>query len=314
MTKIFFSYCHKDEAIRDELEKHLSLLRRQGLIESWHDRRIVPGSEIDHHIDVNLEDSDIILLLISPDFIASDYCYDIEMQRAIEKHQNNEAVVIPIILEFCDWHAAPFGKHKALPEDGRPVVSYPNINIPLTVITKEIRKIVSAKKKETVNKIIPKDNLIIAPKSHSIRSSNLRIKKTFTDLEKDEFIENAFDYVAKFFENSLEELKKRNNQLETRFKKVNSQQFKCFIYFNGQEKSQCKVWEGDNLGRSHSLLFSYNADSELNSFNESINIEDDGYNMFFKSMGMQSFGQRDMKLSNEGVAEYLWNLIVKNLQ
>src|SRR5438874_2288017 len=93
---IFYSYAHEDESLQKQLERHLSLLRRQGLISGWHDRQIVAGTEWAQEIDARLETASIILLLISSDFLASDYCYGIEMQRALERHQRGEARVIPI--------------------------------------------------------------------------------------------------------------------------------------------------------------------------------------------------------------------------
>jgi internalin A len=118
---LFYSYSHKDEALRDELETHLKLLQRQGLIQPWHDRRIAPGQEWKDEIDINLERANIILLLVSADFIASDYCYDIEMKRALERYEAKEAEVIPVIIRDCSWHSAPFGKLQALPKDAKAV-------------------------------------------------------------------------------------------------------------------------------------------------------------------------------------------------
>ena len=108
MARVFFSYSHKDEALRDQLEVHLTLLKRQGLIEAWHDRRILAGSELDKSIASEMEASNIILLLISPDFIASDYCYATEMTRAMERHESRSARVIPIMSTLPDataWRA-----------------------------------------------------------------------------------------------------------------------------------------------------------------------------------------------------------------
>ncbi|MEH2047845.1 toll/interleukin-1 receptor domain-containing protein [Nostoc sp.] len=87
MATVFFSYSHRDQILRDEMEIHLAMLKRQGFIETWHDRRITAGEEFDKAISKNLEEADIILLLVSSDFLASNYCYDIEMQRAMEKHE-----------------------------------------------------------------------------------------------------------------------------------------------------------------------------------------------------------------------------------
>lgn len=118
---VFFSYSHKDEALRDELAKHLESLKWSGEITDWHDRRILPGDEWDRDIKENLNTAQIILLLISSDFIASPYCRDIEIERAMERHQSGEAVVIPVILRYCLWSSTPFGRLQALPKDAIPV-------------------------------------------------------------------------------------------------------------------------------------------------------------------------------------------------
>ncbi len=120
--EIFFSYSHKDETLREKLEKQLSLLKWQGLITGWHDRKIVAGQEWAGEVDTHLNTAQIILLLVSPDSMASDYCYGIEMKRAMERHEAGEARVIPIILRPTDWKSASFGQLKALPKDGKEVV------------------------------------------------------------------------------------------------------------------------------------------------------------------------------------------------
>jgi len=124
--EVFFSYSHKDEELRDQLSNHLSTLKRKQFITAWHDRRIGAGTEWASEIDERLDAADIILLLISSDFLASDYCYDVEVKRAMERHDAGEARVIPVILRPVDWKGAPFGKLQALPRDARPVTEWPN--------------------------------------------------------------------------------------------------------------------------------------------------------------------------------------------
>ncbi|MDV3351612.1 COR domain-containing protein [Leptothoe sp. LEGE 181152] len=122
--RLFYSYAHKDETLRDELETHLKLLQRQGLIQPWHDRRIIAGEDWADEIDDNLNRADIILLLISADFIASDYCYKNELEQAMAQHKAGKARVIPIILRPADWSGTPFRKLQAFPTNGRPVTSW----------------------------------------------------------------------------------------------------------------------------------------------------------------------------------------------
>jgi hypothetical protein len=119
---VFISYTHTDEPFKIELVKHLEPLRRLQLVEAWHDRKIKAGEEWDKVVASNLEQADIILLLVSIDFINSSYCYDVELERAIERDEAGEARVIPIILRSCMWQQTPFAKLQALPKDGRAVV------------------------------------------------------------------------------------------------------------------------------------------------------------------------------------------------
>ena len=120
-TKVFISYSHQDEHYRQELEKHLSILKRNGDIDTWTDRKIIVGENWEGKISTELLNAQIILLLISPDFLASDYCYDVEMKTAIERHNNKEAIVVPIILRHCDWSDTPFSSIQGLPINAIPV-------------------------------------------------------------------------------------------------------------------------------------------------------------------------------------------------
>ena len=146
--EVFFSYSHKDEILRDELEKHLSILKRQKVISAWYDRDITAGTEWEGQIDEHLESAQVILLLISADFLASDYCYDIELKRAMERHELGEARVIPIILRDVDWKGATFGKLQALPKNAKPITSWDNEDEAFTNVAKGIRKAVAQLKKK----------------------------------------------------------------------------------------------------------------------------------------------------------------------
>ncbi len=121
---LFYSYSHKDEHYRKRLEAHLSTLKQQGLIVGWHDRQITPGSEWNKEIVKQLETARIILLLISADFLHSEFCSSVELKRAMERHESGDACVIPIIVKPCDWHSALFGKLQALPQDGKAITKW----------------------------------------------------------------------------------------------------------------------------------------------------------------------------------------------
>lgn len=156
--ELFCSYSHADEKLRKTLEKHLRPLMREGKISVWHDRKIMPGNEWMGEIDEHLNSAQIILLLISPDFIDSDYCYDIEVKRALERHEAGEACVIPIILRKVDWHSSPMGKLQALPTDGKPVASWSSRDAAFYDVVQGIRKAIDT---------LPSSKPALAVESHT---------------------------------------------------------------------------------------------------------------------------------------------------
>lgn len=128
-TQIFYSYSDKDEILREQLEKHLVSLRLAGTIIDWHERRIDAGKEWQEEIDKHLRTADIILLLITAEFLNSTYQRDGEMQLIIQRYEAREVKVVPVILRACDWEGMPFGPNrtlgdlKALPNRTQPVIS-----------------------------------------------------------------------------------------------------------------------------------------------------------------------------------------------
>ena len=118
--RLFYSYSPIDERLRGELESHPKLLQRRGLIATWHERQIEAGQDRRQQIDENLEHADIILLLVSSDFLASDYCYEMEMMRALERNNAGEARVIPVILRDVEWKIAKFSGLQASAHVGGP--------------------------------------------------------------------------------------------------------------------------------------------------------------------------------------------------
>lgn len=137
--EVFYSYAHKDEELRDELVKHLAILKHNRVIANWHDRMIVAGEEWEGKIDEHLNTARIILLLVSSDFMASNYCYKIEVSRALERHDAGEACVIPVILRPVAWRDAPFGKLQALPKDAKPITSWKNRDDAFLSVTEGIK-------------------------------------------------------------------------------------------------------------------------------------------------------------------------------
>lgn len=147
--KVFISYSHKDEEMKKELEKFLITLKRSDKIDVWQDRELLAGAEYEQLIMDELNAADIILLLVSQDFIASDFIYSKELKVAMERHESGSARVVPVILRVCDWHNLVFGKLVATPTDGKAVVSFENRDEAYTKIAQAIGKAVDNMAKNT---------------------------------------------------------------------------------------------------------------------------------------------------------------------
>jgi hypothetical protein len=320
MPSLFFSYSHKEETVRDELEVHLAMLKRQGVIDAWHDRRIAAGDEWDHVIKENLETADIILLLVSPYFLASGYCYDIEVKRALERHEEGSARVIPVIVDPCDWKNAPFAKLATLPKDGKPISKHPNQHDAFLEIVQAIRSV--AGQQPHKQNAAPRDPAPAVPvpvargAAEPPRSSNLRLKKEFTEQDHDTFLEESFEYVAKFFEGSLSELQARNEGITGKFKRISAEHFTATIYRNGRSVSACGIRLG-GFFRAKQIVYSDDP-AATNKMNAAIDIGDDGHTMFLKPSGYfgAASGRNSEKdrLSQQGAAEALWALLIAPLQ
>jgi hypothetical protein len=127
-VKVFLSYAREDARYQKEVYDHLGALRGERIIEVWWDGKILPGSEWNEEIARRLDQADLIVLLVSSAFLASTYCYDKEMRRAVDRHEAGTARVVWIYLRSCDWGPAPFAKLQGLPEGMKAVASQANRN------------------------------------------------------------------------------------------------------------------------------------------------------------------------------------------
>lgn len=312
MASVFLSYSHADETLRAELEKHLAQLRREGAIEVWHDRKISAGDALDKTISANLEKAEIILLLVSSDFLNSNYCYDVEFKRALQKHEEGSARIIPIILRPCDWQHSPLGKLLAAPKDGKPITKWSNLDEAFLDVVLQIRA------------VLPKSTAVVKTastfpvpiKSSAPRSSNLRVKKDFTEADKDHFRDETFDFIANYFEGSLKELGERHPEIEGRFKRIDAQTFSAVIYKNGKAVAKCSVRNGGSRGFGSGITYSADDNVRGNSFNECLSVESGDQSLSLKPMmsGFMHGRGQSTQLTAEGAAEYYWGILMEPLQ
>ena len=327
MARVFFSYCHADDELRNQLEKQLAILKRQGVIETWNDHCIGAGEEFATSISRELESCDIILLLVSADFLNSEYCYDIEMKRAMARHEAGDAIVIPVILRSCLWADAPFGKLNATPPDGKAVTQWPDRDVAFTEVAKAIKEAaarIDGRSQAPAPSRGPAHAptatapplFNMAPSNGPARSSNLRVAQQFTERDKDRFRHETFEYIASFFALSLDELAKRNPGIEGDFRRIDANRFIAVVYRHGKAVARCTVFVGSGFF-GNGIAYAATETTESNSCNETLRVEADDQMLYLTSMGMANVGgrgQREQKLSQEGGAELYWSMLIDPLQ
>lgn len=179
-ARVFISYAREDQQLHEKLVKYLIPLKNSGKIAIWHDQEILPGTEWGELIKTSLFEADIILLLVSADFLASDYCYGVEMQQALKRHEDGEARVIPIILKPADWQDTPLGRLQALPTNAKAITQWHDQDEALADVAQGIRKVVEKSLREDehgkigtllgdfINSALPKVKEIVTLNTHKL--------------------------------------------------------------------------------------------------------------------------------------------------
>jgi hypothetical protein len=314
MVRVFLSYSHADEALRDKFETHLAMLKREGQIDVWHDRELVVGDHLNDEISEYLETADLIVLLVSADFLASYYCYEREMRRALERADAGVARIAPVILRACDWQSTPFAKYVLTPTDAKPIVEHPDIDAAFLQVVNELRRAISKMIEEPISTEIAA--LAFSEDQVSVpRSSNLRIRKEFSDADAARFLDEAFEFIFRFFENTIAELQRRNSTIEGRLKRPNDERFTIELFQNGSRASAATVF----INRSHGdsmIAYSSGLSDRSNGMNGGFRVEHDDQILFLRPwMFMFARGGDDnAKLSLHGAAELLWEQVIAPLQ
>jgi hypothetical protein len=322
MTTGFISYTHADTALKEQLIRHLAPLRREGLIDLWHDGLLRPGEHLDPAVQAALAASDVVILLISADFIASEYCYEQEMLRAFARQRDGTVRVIPIILRPCQWKGVPIGSDKrlsefvALPKDGKAVISWPDTD---TAFDNAVGAIRDMLKVDNGNGIQDKagsapTNDAAARPLRTGSASLLGIAAKPTDLDRDRFLRTGYMTTAALFEEKLAELRASDARIDTDFERIDSRSFAASVYLDGKRVGQVSIWHGGDMWRN-ALCLSYDtATSTRNSMNDWLPIEDTPQGLAFGA-GNGMFRQRaGGPLDADGAAGYFWENFLEQVR
>jgi hypothetical protein len=312
LSKVFISYSHRDEKALARLHTHLAMLRRENLVTAWYDREILAGGDIDREVSSNLRDSDLFLALVSPDFLESNYCYEREMENALERHENGTLRVIPIILEPCDWKSSPLGKLKALPKDGKPISLWTNENVAYLDVVTEIRRLIGTlERNQTNNAADPQ-----GPKSSQIgqQSRRYRIKKEFDSIDRDEFRRQAFAIIEEYFRHSIDELNEIGDPIRAHFEKMGNGAFGCTVLNKAarSKEAHITVRNGDDGLFGEAITYSFSRRNS-NSANGFIMVEANEYELFLKGDELSFHRPRNEgPMSAEQGADALWHEFISH--
>lgn len=306
--RAFISYSHQDKAALERLHVHLKNLTRGGHIETWYDRDILAGSDLDAEIARELEAADLFLLLVSPDFIASDYCVEREMARALELHATGKARVVPIIMEECDWKAmGELRQLKAVPTDGKAISEWANANTAYLDVVQELRRIIDAERQ-------PAAPAKAAPEPVAMRPSlpRYRAKRQFDQIDRADFRDAAFATIKDYFRRAAEEIDSIEG-LRSRFVDRGATSFGATVV-NGSHRNgtaQITVHCRNSQVALGDIYYSFSENAGANTANGGFNVSADDYEQFLIQT-MNIFGKADERLTPEQAAEVLWNEFIGN--
>jgi len=265
---------------------------------------------------------------VRSDFIASDYCYEREMTRAMERHENGDARVIPVILRPCDWHDLPFGRLLAAPQDGKPITKWSDTDEAFLDVERAIKAAVKeiAEKSKSVHesarivanpsvthRLVPTEGVVETPRVPC--SSNLRVKKRVYRPRP----RSIPARVLRVHRPILRKLNAGTGEKKSRAKpevsEVDAAHFTAAVYRHGQKVCKCSVSiSGGNFG-SDSIEYAMDDSPRHSGMNEAVSVKADDQMLYFQALGMHSYGRREKeKLSPQEAAEVFWDLFVQPLQ
>jgi hypothetical protein len=302
--KAFISYSHQDSKMLELLHKHLTQLQRDGIISTWTDNQINPGNKIADTISHALVNSNLFLALLSADYIASNYCYEKEFAAASQMQEKGQIIIVPIIIEPCDWLNTPFKQFKALPRDGKPISTWENINTAFLDVIQNLRRLIQNDESEN-NSSAP------ATPSESKSTRNYRVQKDFDSIEKMEFAEKTFHEIIQHLKRYIEEVIQIDN-IKSRVLVENKDEFECQLVNRNKIATEARLRVEMDLSNN-----SYSSVNDTKAIKYSIkgnNISEGTYNLSFDEYHLywsqgnyyHTLSMNKNELTSKDMADKIW--------
>ena len=305
--KAFISYSHGNTGILLMLHKHLAQLKRDQLIHTWTDEDIAAGTQLNSAISSALAKAQLFIALLSPEYINSNYCYDKEFQKALEMQKEGKLVIIPIIIEPCDWLNTPFRDFKALPKDGKPISEWSNANTAFLDIVQNIRKLITMPE----NAITKEATAELNKETIVFSKRNYRIKKDFDSIEKSEFIEKSFQELKGYIEKFLLEIVEVDN-IKSRTYTNNAEEFACLLINRNKIATEAKLEisikaENPNYSayRGNSYDFKYSITVDGNPSIKGYSLAFDDFHLFWTESST-FYNRTNKEISLKDIADKIW--------
>jgi len=304
MANLFLSYSHNDARLVERLNVHLASMKRQVAIETWFDHDILAGEDFSDEIRNALDKADIFIAIITPDYLNSAYCYDIEMQEALKRHAQGTLTVVPVIGQPCDWTSSPFAKLKAIPQDGKPISEFTNENNAFLIIINELRRLIEGRKEKS-----PGQKQTVAA-----TINRYRVKQDFDPVDLLNFRDESFKTIFEYFKSAIEEIS-GVDQLKARFVTEQTQQFTCVITNRAKINTSGYISIGvvlsDHFG-SNGISYALAERLNQNVYGSNFEIAHSDYELYWAKHDV--FQQRETeKLSAKDIAKTLWELFIEQV-
>lgn len=303
--KAFISYSHNDSPMLEMFHKHLAQLQRDGTLTTWTDQQIPTGGNLTKNISSELSSSDLFMALISPDYISSQYCYEKEFQKALEMLSQEKIIIIPIIIEVCDWLSTPFKDFKALPRDGKPISTWENINTAFLDVIQSIRRLIN---ESTAIKTSP----IGSESSVASVKRNYRVQKDFDSIEKMEFVEKTFHEIKDLLKRYIDEVVQIEN-IKARIMIDNSKNFECLLVNRNKIATESQLRLSIMANRSgfrttnsfgEEIVYSINLNNRPQ--DTSFTLVFDDYHLFFIQNNFYSGSREQKELVSKEISDIIW--------
>jgi len=306
--KAFISYSHSDEFYLERLHVHLAQLKRDNLVDTWTDQAIMAGGKLEDSISIALNEADIFIALLSPDYISSNYCYNKEFEKALQMQKEGELIIIPVVIEPCDWLSTPFKEFKALPKDGKPISDWSNINTAFLGVIQEIRNLLDSSN-------ISKGLINVTKPLSGTAMRNYKVKKDFDSIEKIEFVEKGFKDLKIQLTNNVNEVINLEN-IKARVLNDSDDSFECVIVNKNKIDTEATLrltrFNGKGTANFQNFYVSeyainWKIESNRGSGNQaSFNLQFDDYNMFWKQASFMIHNNQDKALTLKEMSDIIW--------